>query len=70
MILIGDSLGTTLYNMKNTQGVTLEMMKVHGRIVNKNISSSVTVLDMPYKTYSNKSVALKNAKKLLEFTKD
>ena len=69
MILIGDSLGTTLYNMKNTQGVTLDMMKIHGRIVSKNISNSVTVLDMPYKTYSNKSEAFKNAKKLLKFTK-
>ena len=69
MILIGDSLGSTLYNMKNTQGVTLEMMKLHGKIVRKNVSSSVTILDMPYKTYSNKSRALNNAKKLLEFTK-
>ena len=69
MILIGDSLGTTLYNMKNTQGVTLDMMKIHGRIVSKNISNSVTVLDMPYKTYSNKTAAFNNAKKLLKFTK-
>ena len=37
MILIGDSLGSTLYNMKNTQGVTLEMMKMHGKAVTTNV---------------------------------
>ncbi len=36
LILIGDSLGTTLYGMKNTRGVTLDMMKHHGKAVVKN----------------------------------
>ena len=35
MILIGDSLGSTLYGMKNTQGVT--MMKIHGRLVTQKV---------------------------------
>ena len=30
IILIGDSLGSTIYGMKNTQKVTLDMMRVHG----------------------------------------
>jgi Ketopantoate hydroxymethyltransferase len=41
IILIGDSLGSTLYGMSNTQGVTLEMMKIHGNIVTKNINKSI-----------------------------
>ena len=32
LILVGDSLGSTLYGMKNTQGVTMEMMKNHGEV--------------------------------------
>ena len=37
--------------MKNTQGVTMDMMKNHGAAVNKVIKKSLKVLDMPYKTY-------------------
>ena len=69
LILVGDSLGSTLYGMKNTQGVTMEMMKNHGAAVNKEIKRSIKVLDMPYKTYDNKIDAYKNAKILLNHCK-
>ena len=65
LILVGDSLGSTLYGMKNTQGVTMDMMKNHGTAVNKTIKKSLKVIDMPYKTYDNKIDAYKNAKILL-----
>ena len=69
MILIGDSLGSTLYNMKNTQGVTLEMMKMHGKAVTTNVKKSITIIDMPYKSYTTKLKALKSAKELLNYSK-
>ena len=69
IILVGDSLGSTLYGMQNSRGVTLEMMKRHGLAVTKNVKKSITMIDMPFNTYKNKIQALKNAKKLLEFTK-
>jgi len=69
LILVGDSLGSTLYGMKNTQGVTMDMMKSHGVAVNKQIKKSLKVLDMPYKTYDNKIDAYKNAKILLNHCK-
>ncbi len=69
LILVGDSLGSTLYGMKNTQGVTMDMMKNHGAVVNKEIKKSLKVLDMPYKTYDNKIDAHKNAKILLNHCK-
>ena len=65
LILVGDSLGSTLYGMKNTQGVTMDMMKNHGVAVNKEIKKSLKVLDMPYRTYDNKIDAYRNAKILL-----
>ena len=65
LILVGDSLGSTLYGMNNTQGVTMNMMKNHGAAVNKEVKKSLKVLDMPYKTYDNKIDAYKNAKILL-----
>jgi len=66
LILVGDSIGSTLYGMKNTQGVTMNMMKNHGAAVNRTIKKSLKVLDMPYKTYDNKIDAYKNAKILLD----
>ena len=51
LILVGDSLGSTLYGMNNTQGVTMDMMINHGAAVNKEIKESLKILDMPYKTY-------------------
>ena len=69
LILVGDSLGSTLYGMKNTQGVTMNMMKNHGAAVNKEIRKSLKVIDMPYRTYDNKIDAYKNAKILLNHCK-
>ena len=69
LILVGDSIGSTLYGMDNTQGVTMDMMKNHGAAVNKAIKKSLKVLDMPYKTYDNKIDAYKNAKILLNHCK-
>ncbi len=69
IILIGDSLGSTLYGMKNSQGVSLEMMQRHGLAVTQNINKSLTMIDMPYQTYSNNEKAYKNATKLLRYTK-
>ena len=69
LILVGDSLGSTLYGMKNTQGVTMDMMKNHGAAVNKEIKRSLKVLDMPYKTYDNKIDAYRNARLLLNSCK-
>ena len=69
IILVGDSLGSVLYNYKSTRSVSLTTMIEHSKSVRKGISKSLMVVDMPYKTYSNKSEALKNAKKIIKLTK-
>ena len=69
MILVGDSLGTVIYGMKNTQSVSMEMMMLHGRAVVKNSKRAFTIVDMPFNSYKNKKDAFRNAKKLLKFTK-
>ena len=68
LILIGDSVGTAEYDMKNTRSVNLNIMKEHGRTVFKSSSHAFTSIDMPYGSYLNKKDALKNAKKLLKYT--
>ena len=69
LILIGDSLATALYDMRNTQNVSIETMQEHGRAVCKNVKRSMTIIDMPYNSYKNKKQALINAKKLLAYSK-
>ena len=69
IILVGDSLGSTLYNFKSTRSVTLEMMIRHSISVRQGISNSLMIVDMPYNTYNKPSQALKNCKKVMKLTK-
>jgi len=69
IILVGDSVGTVIYGMKNTQKVTLDMMMRHGKAVVDSTYKAFTIIDMPFNTYRNKNEALKNAKKLLNYTR-
>ena len=44
-------------------------MIVHAKAVKEASKKSLVVFDMPYKTYTNKFSALKNAKKVIKLTK-
>ena len=67
--LVGDSLGSVLYNYNTTRKVTLNNMIEHSKSVRMGIKKSLMVVDMPYKTYQNKKSALKNAIKVINETK-
>jgi 3-methyl-2-oxobutanoate hydroxymethyltransferase len=69
LILVGDSLGSVLYNYKSTKEVTLQTMINHSKSVRLGVDKSLMVFDMPYKTYRNPQEALKNAKLVLKETK-
>ena len=69
IILVGDSVGMTLYGMKTTKNVKIDTMILHAQAVKKSVKRSLLVFDMPYKTYPNKFIAYKNAKKILKLTK-
>ena len=69
IILVGDSLGSVLYNYSSTRKVTLTEMINHSKSVRLGVKKSLMVVDMPFKTYTTKNIALKNAKKILEETK-
>ena len=69
LILVGDSLGSVLYNYDTTRKVNLKMMIEHSKSVRKGIKKSIMIVDMPFDTYKNKSQALKNCKKVLKETK-
>ncbi len=67
--LVGDSLGSVLYNYKSTKKVTLLNMINHSKSVKLGIKKSLMVVDMPYNTYTTNNSALKNAKKIIKETK-
>ena len=69
IILVGDSLGMVLYGMKTTRDIKIETMILHGKTVKDSTRQSLVVFDMPYKTYVNKFIAYKNAKRVLKLTK-
>ena len=67
--LVGDSLGSVLYNYSTTRKVTLTEMINHSKSVKSGIKKSLMVVDMPYKSYDTSNLALKNAKKIIKETK-
>jgi len=69
IVLVGDSLATAMYGMKNTHQVTLDMMIQHGISVKSNLSKALCVVDMPVNTYRNIEEAKKNVKLVVKKTK-
>lgn len=67
--MVGDSLGSVLYNYSSTKKVTLTEMINHSKSVRSGIKKSLMVVDMPYKSYDTSNLALKNAKKIIKETK-
>lgn len=69
VILVGDSLGMTIYGLPDTVEVTLEMMINHGKAVKKAATKTPVILDLPCGTYEkSKEQALATAKESLEKT--
>ena len=67
--LVGDSLGSVLYNYDTTRKVKLINMIDHSKSVRLGVKKSLLVVDMPYNTYGSKILALKNAQKIINETK-
>lgn len=69
VILVGDSLGMTIYGFKDTVDVTLDMMINHGLAVTKATKKAFVVVDLPFGTYENsKEQALESARKVVQKT--
>ena len=69
VILVGDSLGMTIYGLKDTVDVTLDMMINHGKSVMRAVKKTFVVVDLPYGTYEDsKEQALASAKRVIDET--
>ena len=60
IVLVGDSLGSVLYNYSTTRKVTLTEMINHSKSVRLGVKKSLMVVDMPFNTYADKNSALRN----------
>ena len=69
IILVGDSVATAFYGMRDTKSISLNTIINHSIAVKKGIKKSLLVVDMPINTYKNISVAKKNIKIVLKKTK-
>ena len=69
LVLVGDSLGSVLYNYKSTRQVSFNSMIEHSKSVKLGVNKSLMVVDMPFNTYRNSKEALKNAKIIMSKTK-
>ena len=69
LVLVGDSLGSVLYNFNSTKEVTLDTMINHSKSVRLGVKKSLMVVDMPFNTYRTPKAALKNAKLILKKTR-
>ena len=65
IILVGDSVDTAHYGMKSTKEINLNTMIMHSKSVVNQSKRSLVVVDMPMGTYSNRNIALLNARKIM-----
>ena len=51
VVLVGDSLGMVLHGLPSTLGVTVEMMILHARAVERGLARALMVVDLPFGSY-------------------
>ena len=69
IILVGDTLGMTIYGLQNTIEVSLEMMINHGKAVVRAVKKSLVIVDLPFGTYEKSlEQALESAQKVINET--
>ena len=62
IVLVGDSVATAFYGMKDTREIDMQTMLNHAKSVKNNLKKSLLVFDMPHNTYRSIKEAKKNAK--------
>jgi len=61
MILVGDSLNMSFSGKQDTISANMELMIYHTKAVCMGAKSALIVLDMPFGSYTSKSLAIKNS---------
>jgi len=68
MILVGDSLNMSFNNKPDTLSASLEIMIYHTNAVCQGAPDTFIICDMPFGTYTDEKMALKNASRVYQET--
>ena len=68
MILVGDSLNMSFNNKPDTLSASLDIMIYHTNAVCKGAPDTFIICDMPFGTYTDEKMALKNASRVYQET--
>ena len=68
MILVGDSLNMSFNSKPDTLSATLDVMIYHTNAVCRGAKDTFIICDLPFGTYTNETMALKNASKVYQET--
>ena len=66
IVLVGDSVATAFYGMKDTRKIGMQTMLNHAKSGKKSLRKSLFVFDKPHNTYRNVREAKQNAKKVIK----
>jgi 3-methyl-2-oxobutanoate hydroxymethyltransferase len=65
-LLVGDSLGMVVQGKTTTREVTMDHMVYHTSMVRKGAPDAVIVSDLPFNSFSEPGMTVKNSRRLLE----
>ncbi|MGI9356169.1 MAG: 3-methyl-2-oxobutanoate hydroxymethyltransferase [Rhizobiaceae bacterium] len=63
---VGDSLGMTLHGHENTLAMTVDQMIDHCQAVRRGAPNTMSIVSMPYGSYSTPDIAIMNALRLMK----
>ena len=66
MVVVGDSLGMTVYGHGNTLPVTMDQMVAHTQAVRRGAPETFCLVSMPYGSYATPEIAIANALRLMK----
>ena len=66
ILLVGDSLGMVVLGYPDTTAVTMDDMLHHCKAVARGAQKTLIVCDLPYGSYPDATVAVENARRLVE----
>ncbi|MCL5116473.1 MAG: 3-methyl-2-oxobutanoate hydroxymethyltransferase [Firmicutes bacterium] len=66
VVLVGDSVGTTVMGYESTIPVTLDNMLYHAQMVRRGAPNTMMAVDLPFLTYTTPDEALRSAGRLMQ----